>query len=59
MTPDPASPTIGSCEQPMEAAMFESARLKLERAKQHIADLQVRCDAFTSDRHHFGFFKDA
>lgn len=39
--------------------MFESASLKLERADQHIADLRIACDAFTSHRHNFHFRQDA
>ena len=40
-------------------ANFESARLKLEWANQHIADLKAAANAFTSYRHNFGFYKDA
>ncbi|MCH9054086.1 MAG: hypothetical protein IIA72_24070 [Proteobacteria bacterium] len=39
--------------------LFESARLKMERANQHIADLQAASDAFTGYRHNFGFYMDA
>ena len=40
-------------------ANFESARRKLERANQHIADLKTVSIAFTSKLHNFGFYNEA
>jgi hypothetical protein len=38
--------------------MFESAYQKVERADQHITDLQVACDTFTNRLQNFGFYVD-
>ena len=39
--------------------MFESAKLKVKRAYQHIADLRSVAAAFTSKLHNFGFYNEA